>query len=102
MPQRYHLVHKGVPINGPKALGKHLTYIQCRDTVRMASGQLIILKNDLTDSDLTGRMLKSPTVCGRTKYEIKYGRSGSPGLMRSHTSDPGSQGRGADAKCMAA
>ena len=37
----------------------------------MASGQLIILKNDLTDSDLTGRMLKSPMWKDEVRNKVR-------------------------------
>ena len=94
MPQRYHLVHKGVPINGPKALGKHLTCIQCRDTVRMASGQLIILKNDLTDSDLTGRMLKSPMWKDEVRNKVRALRfTGFDAITHQRPGEPGQRCR---------
>ena len=40
MPQRYHLVHKGVPINGPKALGKHLTALHIKGFITSSFNML--------------------------------------------------------------
>ena len=67
----YHLIYKGVPLNGVRALGKHFSFIQSKKALEEADGRTSVLKAPLIDTDLTMKLNHSSKWDDKTRNHAR-------------------------------
>ena len=67
----YHLIYKGVPLNGVRALGKHFSFIQSKKALEKADGRMAVIKAPLIDTDLTMKLNRSSKWDDKTRNHAR-------------------------------